>query len=89
MGERAGTTVAGRGACVPPRPAGPEANQGQLLAPLPQRLPQQLPQQAPAPLGQPHAQQGQSQQQGPVVRSMVTMAVSEVWRRCGGALGDA
>jgi hypothetical protein len=40
---------------------------------------QQLPQQAPAPLGQPQVQQGQSQQQASVVRSVVVMMVAS-WR---------
>jgi len=46
------------------------------LRQLPEPLQQQLPQQAPALLGHPQVQQGQSQQQASVVRSMVVIVES-------------
>jgi hypothetical protein len=47
------------------------------LRQLPEPLPQQVPQQVPALLGQPQVQQGQSQQQASVVRSVLVIVASE------------
>ena len=57
----------------------------------PEPLQQQLPQQVPAPLGQPQVQQGQSQQQASVVRSVFVIVASKAWGRwCEGfATGSA